>query len=159
MRALLKTSILLLTMQVVPAQQSLRELPTPSAAAAGAFAVSPDGKQLVYPMKTAGKAQLSLLSLETGMSKPVPGTDDILFPAPCWSPTGKAVVYYGGNALKKLDLETGKIQTVVSAPRVHGCTWNAEGTILVSVGAREIYRITDEPGTKPVRATPTAANI
>jgi Tol biopolymer transport system component len=104
--------------------------------------------------------QLWLHALDTGTARPLPGTDDVLVPTPCWSPDGKSIAYFAGNALKRLDLESGVIQVLVPASLGRGCTWNREGTILFGMGdQRAIFRTSDQPGVRPQPATPLTTVI
>jgi Tol biopolymer transport system component len=131
------------------------EVTTPPTTISGSPTISPDGEKIVFTTNNAGKSLIWLHSLESGVTRALPGTEDALYSRHCWSPDSKSIAYSSANALKRLDLETGKIQILVSAPNMRACSWNREGTILFSLlDGRAIYRTTDQPGSQPTGATP-----
>ena len=85
----------------IPAVRHLRETPppappetrtdivTPATANPGDFALSPDGRQIVFVASGDGASRLWLRSLDDNIAKPLAGTDGARYPF--WSPDGRAV--------------------------------------------------------------------
>src|SRR5262245_56473110 len=131
MKSVLGLLVAVLVAQTSPSQQTRSEVKTPPyAPPPGSFAVSADRRNIVFLARKGQGNELWLHSLASGMARALPGTDDVSAPSPCWSPDGKSIAYFGGNSLKRFDLETGVIQPLVAVGAGRGCTWNSEGTIL-----------------------------
>ena len=122
----------------IPAVRYLRETPplethteivTPATDQPGHFALSPDGRQIVFVASGDGASRLWVRSLGTTTAQPLAGTDGATFPF--WSPDGRSVGFFAGGALKRVDLGGGAPQTLAPAPtRFRGGTWNAESVIV-----------------------------
>ena len=69
---------------------------------AGAPAISPDGKELVFVGVADVKQMLFVRSMETGNVKPLPGTEGGKFPF--WSSDGKSVGFFADQQLKRIDV-------------------------------------------------------
>ena len=122
----------------IPAVRYLRETPplethteivTPATDQPGHFALSPDGRQIVFVASGDGASRLWVRSLGTTTAQPLAGTDGATFPF--WSPDGRSVGFFAGGALKRVDLGGGAPQTLAPAPTsFRGGTWNAESVIV-----------------------------
>ena len=120
----------------VPATRYLRQAPppetrleivTPPTAEPTSFALSPDGRQVVFAASGEGGSRLWLRALVTTSAKPLAGTGGATYPF--WSPDGRSVGFFADGKLKRLDLDGGEPQTLATAvPR--GGSWNADGDIL-----------------------------
>jgi serine/threonine protein kinase/Tol biopolymer transport system component len=121
----------------VPVVRYLREEPlpetrldivTPASDQPTMFALSPDGRQVVFVASGGGAPRLWLRSLATTTAQPLAATDGAAFPF--WAPDSRSVGFFAGGALKRLDLGGGAPQTL--APKVvgQGGTWNADGVIV-----------------------------
>jgi Tol biopolymer transport system component len=132
-----------------PPQQTRLEVNVAPAINPSALAISPDGDKIVYSVSSDGKQQLWLHSLATNTSRALPGTDDVVFPAPCWSPDSKSIGYFGPAKFKVLDITTGSSKDLFDALLGNGCSWNRDGTILFGLanGVRVIFRVSEQGGT------------
>jgi len=124
----------------IPALRHLREPPpytlpetrldvvTPATDSATSFALSPDGRQIVFAASGEGGSGLWLRSLTSTTAQPLTGTAGATFPF--WSPDSRSVGFFAGNTLKRLDLEGGAPQTLAPALNGSGGAWNADGVIV-----------------------------
>ncbi|MEQ1580766.1 MAG: TIR domain-containing protein [Steroidobacteraceae bacterium] len=121
----------------VPALKHLRETPppetrleivTPATDRPEMFALSPDGRQIVFVASGDSASRLFLRSLAMTTAQPLDGTDGATYPF--WSPDGRSVGFFAGGALKRLDLGGGAPQTLAPAAAGRGGAWSADGIIL-----------------------------
>ncbi len=121
----------------IPAVRYLRETPppetrveivTPATDQPTSFALSPDGRQIVFVASGDGASRLWLRSLATTTAQPLAGTEGAT--APFWAPDSRSVGFFAGGALKRLDLGGGAPQTLAPATNGSGGTWNADGVIV-----------------------------
>ncbi len=95
------------------------------------FALSPDGRQIVFVASDdSGVSQLWLRSLATTTAQLLSGTEGAQ--QPFWSPDGRAIGFFAGNALKRLDPGGGAPQTLTTIATPRGATWGADNTLLFS---------------------------
>jgi Tol biopolymer transport system component len=104
------------------------------------FALSPDGRQIVFVASGGGRARLWLRSLSTTTARALAGTEGAEFPF--WSPDGRSLGFFADGALRRLDLGGGTPQILAPALGFGGA-WNADGMILFS-----------QSQTSPVMAVP-----
>ena len=135
----------------LPAVRHLRETPppllpetrvdlvTPATDSPVSFALSPDGRQIVFAATEAGGARLWLRSLATTTAQPLVGTEGASYPF--WSPDGRAIGFFAGNALKRLDFGGGAPQTLAPVTGGFGGTWNADGVILFAPSTGPLLRV------------------
>jgi serine/threonine protein kinase/Tol biopolymer transport system component len=122
------------------------EITTPATDQPTSFALSPDGRQLVFVATSDGASRLWLRSLATTTAQPLAGTEGATHPF--WAPDGRAVGYFAGNALKRLDLGGGAPQTLAPVTSGQGGTWSADGIILFTPGlATPVMRVPATGGT------------
>ena len=126
----------------IPAVRHLRETPrslpetrtdivTPATDLPTSFALSPDGRQIVFVASGDGASRLWLRSLATTTAQPLAGTEGATFPF--WSPDGRSIGFFAGPALKRLDVVSGgggAPQTLARVAAGQGGTWNADGVIV-----------------------------
>jgi Tol biopolymer transport system component len=102
---------------------------TPSTSDPGSFALSPDGRELVFSADVAGGVpQLWLRSFDQRTPKPLAGTEEGI--EPFWAPNQRAVAFFAAGRLKRLDLETGVVQVLGPTPAPRGGAWNGDGVIV-----------------------------
>ena len=121
----------------IPAARHLRETPppetrveilTPATVQPTSFALSPDGRQIVFVASEEKTSRLWLRSLSTTAAQPLAGTDGAR--QPFWSPDSKSVGFFAEGAMKRLDLGGGALQTLAPAPVGYGGTWSADDVIV-----------------------------
>ncbi len=115
-------------MREAPPPETRVEIATPATDNPGSFALSPDGRQIVFAASGDGASRLWLRSLATTTAQPLAGTEDAS--DPFWAPDSRAIGFFAGGALKRLDLGGGAPQTLAPAPASRGGTWNADDVIL-----------------------------
>jgi Tol biopolymer transport system component len=104
------------------------------------FALSPDGRWLVYSASTTGaRSSLWLRPIEELEARVLPGTEDAQYPF--WSPDGAWIAFFAEGKLKKTPAFGGPAQALVDVPDPRGGSWGADNTILYASGSTPIARI------------------
>src|SRR5262249_35338900 len=68
------------------------------------------------------------------------GTDGATFPF--WSPDSLSIGFFADGKLKRLDLQSGRPQTLADAPAARGGTWTNAGIIIFSpAGGTGLWRV------------------
>ena len=108
-----------------------------------AFAISPDGSQLVY----ATNKGLYLRSMDDMNSKLLPGTGGSL-QRPFFSPDGKWIGYFSSadNRLKKIAISGGMPVTLANVSIFGSFEWGADGTIRYGQAGKGIMGVSDNGG-------------
>jgi serine/threonine protein kinase len=127
------------------------DLIMPANTAPTSFAISPDGRRLVFVASSDGPPRLWLRPLDGVTAQPLPGTEGAVLPF--WSPDSRSVGFISGETLKRVDIDRGVPQTLALAD-FFGGTWSSDGTILFSRG-RSLFRIAASGG-DPVAVTKPA---
>ena len=136
-----------------PAPAFRLQVNTPPSAALANFALSPDGRSLVYTARVSGKLQLWLRPMDADLPRPLAGTDNAV--QPFWSPDSRSVGFVAGGDLKRIDVTDGRIQTIATPASGAGAAWGTDGTILFTKSfAGPLYRVSANGGT-PAEATRT----
>jgi Tol biopolymer transport system component/predicted Ser/Thr protein kinase len=92
-------------------------------------AVSPDGRQLVFAATSdERKSQLWLRPLDSLTARPLPGTENAIYPF--WSPNNKSIGFFAAGKLKKMDVSGGPATTLADASQSRGGTWSRDGVIV-----------------------------
>ena len=140
----------------IPAVRYLRETPqpetrteivTPATDRPTDFALSPDGRQIVFVASGDGASRLWLRSLAATTAQPLAGTEGAMFPF--WAPDGRAIGFFTGNALKRLDLVSGGggvPPTLAAVTAGRGGTWNADGVIVFATATAGLMRVSATGG-------------
>ena len=162
--AALSVAAMLIAALAVPALRHLREatpaappemrleITTPATDAPLQFALSPDGRSLVFVASGDGPSRLWLRPLDLTEARPLAGTEGAA--APFWSPDSRSVWCFAQNKLLRLDIGGGAPQLLSTLTGVSaGGTWGADGTILFSrqLGGA-LWRV-GAAGGEPVAAT------
>jgi Tol biopolymer transport system component len=120
------------------------------------FAISPDGRAIVFQATTEGKSQLWLRLLESEPARPLPGTEggaQQLF----WSPDSRSIGFSAGQKLKRIDIASGTTQILANAPTYRGGAWTVDDTILFAPGGNgPLYRVPARGG-QPIAVTRLAS--
>jgi eukaryotic-like serine/threonine-protein kinase len=112
----------------VPSAPEMRtEIVTPPTSDSASFALSPDGRQLVFVASDNGPVRLWLRPLGAAAAQPLPGTDGVS--TPFWSPDSRSVGFFAEGKLKRIDIGGGQPLTLANAV-ARGGTWNSDGVIL-----------------------------
>ncbi len=104
------------------------EIATPTTSDPFSFAVSPDGRRLVFVATGDGRPRLWLRALDTASAQLLAGTEEGSLPF--WSPDGRSIGFFGGGKLRRLDLNGGPPQALADAAGGRGGTWGRDGVIL-----------------------------
>jgi serine/threonine protein kinase len=111
-----------------PAPPEMRtDIITPPTTDPTSFALSPDGRQIVFLASTDGQPRLWLRALDKTTSQPLAGTEGGSYPF--WSPDSRSIGFFDGSNLKRIDLAGGAPQTLTQAAN-RGGAWSPDGTIL-----------------------------
>ena len=118
------------------------EIVTPPAVDPLSFAISPDGRSVVFQ---AGQdpPRLWLRPLDSQEPRPLAGTDGGA--NPFWSPGSESVAFNARGVLKRIDLASGLVRTLASHPSAGG-TWNVDGTILIGSVIGPLHSISADGG-------------
>ena len=92
------------------------------------FAISPDGRKIVFLGASDKGSQLWLRDLGADASKPLAGTADARLPF--WSPDSRSIGFAADAQLKRIDLDSGTVRGLASAPVFLGGSWNQSGDII-----------------------------
>jgi serine/threonine protein kinase len=116
------------------------QIVTPPGTDLASFAISPDGRHVVFQATAEGKSQLWLRPLGSETAEPLPGTENGSLPF--WSPDGQSIGFFEGRQLKRSDITGGLVRTLVSSPNDRGGTWNDEGVIVFAPSSTgPLYRV------------------
>ena len=145
--AALAVAAALIAVLAVPALRHLRETPppapsemrveitTPATGAPLQFALSPDGRSLVFVASGDGPPRLWLRPLDQTEARPLAGTEGAA--APFWSPDSRSIGFFAAGKLLRLDLTGGAPQTLTRVIAGQGGTWNAGGVIVFAPGGTD----------------------
>lgn len=92
------------------------------------FALSPDGRQLVFAATGDDGPRLWLRRLDEATARSLTGTEGGT--SPFWAPDNRAIAFFADGKLKRIDLPNGQPVVLADAPDARGGTWNADGVIL-----------------------------
>ena len=148
--ALVATGAIVWAVRAVPMPPETRlEITTPATDDVMSFALSPDGRRLVFAAPASdGRSQLWLRSLDDTSPQTLAGTEGAAYPF--WSPDSRSVAFFADDKLKRLDIGSQLPQTLVStgvgdATRAGG-SWSSGGVILFH-SATGVVRRVPAPGT------------
>jgi serine/threonine protein kinase/Tol biopolymer transport system component len=115
------------------------------------FAMSPDGRNLAVRGTADGSPRIWLRQMELDTARPLPGTDGGFYPF--FSPDSRSIGFFAGGELKRIDIATGVVRTLASAPITRGGAWSRDGMIVFAPSTTgPLYRI-PAVGGLPVEAT------
>ena len=112
------------------------------------FAISPDGKQIVFAATSDGPPMLWVRALATLDARALPGTERATFPF--WSPDSRYIGFFAAGKLKKIPVSGGPPVDVCDAVQGVGGTWSAENVIVFAPAPTT----SDSPKSTPPAARP-----
>jgi len=114
------------------------------------ISLSPDGKHLAFV--TGGVVpKLWVRALDSLTARELRDTDGAALPF--WSPDQRALGFFAGGKVKRIDLASERIVTLADAPAGRGGSWNTDNVILFTAATNgPIWRVPAGGGT-PVAAT------
>jgi len=116
------------------------------------LALSPDGRQLAFVARTAGKTQIWLRPLNGFDARLLSGTENGW--QPFWSPDGRYLGFFADGKLKKLEVTSGAVQTLCDAADPRGGAWNQNGLILFApTPTSQLYQVSAEGGAPSPKTT------
>ena len=104
------------------------EIVPPTGFSPESLALSPDGKLLAFVAPVNGVPSLWVRRLDQERAQPVAGTSDASFPF--WNPDGRAIGFFSGSTLKRVDLSGGSSQVLADVTVGRGGTWSSDGVIV-----------------------------
>ncbi|MCC7010824.1 MAG: protein kinase [Acidobacteria bacterium] len=128
----------------------------PTATTRSSLAISPDGRLVAFRAYRPGEqAALWIRALDSVNARELKGTLDAQMPF--WSPDSRALGFFADGKLKKIDVESGTVQTVCDAPAAAGGAWALDGTIVVGHATGGLSRLAAGSGQLVELTTPDAA--
>jgi Tol biopolymer transport system component len=128
-----------------PPIETRLDIVTPATGQPASFALSPDGRQIVFVASDDKASRLWLRVLSTTTAQPLGGTEGAV--SPFWSPDSRSIGFFAGGALKRLDLGGGAPTTLAPATNGDGGTWNADGVIVFAPrGGTPLMRVSATGG-------------
>jgi Tol biopolymer transport system component/predicted Ser/Thr protein kinase len=123
------------------------------------FAISPDGRAIVFVAGAAGRRSvLWRRPMDRDTAESLAGTEGAQ--DPFWSPDGRWIGFFAEGKLKKVPAAGGAVQvlaTDVKEPR--GGTWGRDGTILFANGAAAPMQKISSAGGQPIAASELTAGV
>ena len=92
------------------------------------FALSPDGRRLVFVAGDGVASRLWLRPLATTSAQPLAGTEGATYPF--WSPDSRSVAFFAGGKLMRLDIGSGLPRPLANVISPRGGSWNRDGVIV-----------------------------
>ena len=114
--------------------------------------LSADGRRIVYLANGPdGKSVLWVRSLDSMAAMLLKGTEGAMFPF--WSPDGRAIGFFAGGKLRRIDVSGGPPVNVCDASLGAGGSWAADGTIIFSPHSTSpLFRVPASGG-QPLQVT------
>jgi serine/threonine protein kinase len=127
-----------------PAPEMRVEINTPPTSDPMSFAISPDGRRLVFVATHQEQPHLWLRPLDAVTAEPLVGTQGAS--RPFWSPNSRSVAFFAGGKLKRFDLGSGLPRTLADVPVGLGGTWSPDGVILFAGSGGPLFRVAASGG-------------
>jgi serine/threonine protein kinase/Tol biopolymer transport system component len=126
---------------------------TPATSDPSSFALSGDGRQLVFVAKGQGLPQLWIRSFDQPAARPLAGTDGASYPF--WAPDGQALGFFADGQVKRVEVVSGSVQVLATAAVPRGGTWSRDDVILFGAGTPGLTQVGANGGTTMSRTRTT----
>lgn len=123
----------------VPAPELRLDITTPPASDLLSLAMSPDGNRVAFVAFSEGKPVLFVRTLDSSVVRPLPGTENAIFPF--WSPDSRSLGFFSEGKLKRIDIAGGAPQTLAVAPTPRGGAWGSAGMIIYAPSVGALYSV------------------
>jgi Tol biopolymer transport system component len=157
--ALVAAGAIAMALRPTPVSPETRlEIVTPATDDPGAFAISPNGRRLVFVAEAAGgTSALWLRPLDQTEAQPLAGTEGAS--NPFWSPDSQSLAFFTGTQLKRLDIGGGAPRVLANTGSIRQSgSWSADGVILFAREVGVLGRVSaNATGATPAPATALAA--
>jgi serine/threonine protein kinase/Tol biopolymer transport system component len=115
------------------------------------LAISPDGRQIGFAARRDNRSSVWVYTLDGRPARTIEGTEgaqDRVF----WSPDGTSLGFFADGKLKRVDIESGAVQTLADAPVAigGGGAWSRDGTILFAPTRGPLFRVSQGGGAPAV---------
>ncbi|HET7435547.1 MAG TPA: protein kinase [Thermoanaerobaculia bacterium] len=119
----------------------------PSLGEAGGFALSPDGRTLVFGATTPeGRPYLWVRPLDGEEAHLLAGTEGGEYPF--WSPDSRSIAFFADGKLMRIDLPDGPPQALCDAAAGRGGAWGSNGEIVFAPSSQGgLFRVAASGGT------------
>ena len=109
------------------------------------FALSPDGRSLVFVANsTGGDPVIWLRSIDQVTAHPLPGTEHAQIPF--WSPDCRWLGFFAEGKLKKIPVAGGPVQVLTDVSDAFGGSWSTDGSIIFAKLSSAIFRVSSGGG-------------
>jgi serine/threonine protein kinase len=132
------------------------EINTPPTADFSSFDISPDGRRLAFAATSDGRSRLWVRSLDALDARPLAGTDGARFPF--WSPDSQSIGFFAEAQLKRVDVDSGAVQTLGAAGNALGGAWNKDDVILFTASPGVAISRVLATGGQPYQPNPDAVD-
>ena len=130
-----------------------REGPPAGGSLIGLPAISPDGRSIALQVESGAQAKgappvarIWVRPLDSPRAQALSGTEGVesLF----WSPDSRSIAFTAGGYLKKVDVQSARVQMLASVPGLADSpgAWSPSGEIVVPVQREGLFRIPDGGG-------------
>jgi len=118
---------------------------------AGPAVISPDGRNVVFVARQGEIQKLWLRPIGSSVPEPLENTETASHPF--WSPDSKSIAFFSAKLLRKIELRSGKVETVCNIETGRGGTWNQFGDIVFSSDYTDALMRVSAKGGTPVPFT------
>jgi Tol biopolymer transport system component len=104
------------------------------------FALSPDGRRLAFTAAREGRVDLWVRELDATEPVALAGTEGAMLPF--WSPDARAIGFFAGGKLRRIDVAGGAVSTLCDVGVPTGGSWSRDNVILYSrLGGSGLWRV------------------
>jgi eukaryotic-like serine/threonine-protein kinase len=109
------------------------------------FALSPDGRAMVFVANSPGADPVIWLrSIDQVTAHPLPGTERAQIPF--WSPDSRWIGFFAEGKLKKIPVAGGPVQVLTDVADAFGGAWGADDSIIFAKLSSAIFRVSSGGG-------------